>query len=83
MPWRKRLLVASHGKPLMFLRPSVKFLFSLATVAATAASRAVGWDGNYCFQVVPPAEVMRDMIGAEEFNSRSAMVVRFFEDNLL
>jgi hypothetical protein len=32
---------------------------------------------------VPAAEVTRDMIGAEEYDSRAAMVVRFFEDNLL
>jgi hypothetical protein len=40
-------------------------------------------DQGVCVQVVPAAEVTRDMIGAEEYDSRAAMVVRFFEDNLL
>ena len=32
--------------------------------------------------VVPAAEVMRDMIGAKDYDPKSSSVVRFFEDNL-
>lgn len=41
-------------------------------------------DGQFWWPalIVPAAEVMRDMIGAEDLDPKTSFVVRFFEDNL-